>query len=226
MPQRLGILGGTFDPVHMGHLRSAEEAAEVLNLDQVLFVPGAAPPHKPGCEVLAFEHRWAMLQLAIAENPRFGLSDIEHKLLPGRSYTVNTMRRLKEELPGAELFFLVGLDAFFEIDSWFLFTELFRLAEIVVLGRPGFNTGYIEDFLSGKVSSGYVRDPGDWTFRHPEMCSVYCLRNTRLDISSTRIRGLVAEGGSIRYLVPREVVGYIYERRLYRDIRRDCQKKE
>ncbi|MFZ2447102.1 MAG: nicotinate-nucleotide adenylyltransferase [Syntrophobacteraceae bacterium] len=220
MPKRLGIFGGTFDPVHLGHLRTAEEALESLDLDRVLFIPSADPPHKPGCEVLAFEHRWRMLELSIAQNPRFGLSDLERRL-PGKSYTVNSLRKLGEEFPGAELFFLIGLDAFLEIDTWYKFTELFRLAEIVVLRRPGFDEGHIEDFLSRRVSGGYRRESGSGAFTHPEMRPVHYLRNTRLDISSTRVRELAARGRSVRYLVPREVAGYIYEQKFYEPGGRD-----
>ncbi|MEN6441289.1 MAG: nicotinate-nucleotide adenylyltransferase [Syntrophobacter sp.] len=210
MLRRIGIIGGTFDPVHLGHLRTAQEALEELGLDRVLFVPAAAPPHKPGREVLAFQHRWRMLELSIAENPHFGLSDLERRL-PGKSYTVNSLRKLNEEFPGAKLFFLVGMDAFLEINTWFLFSELFRLAEIVVLRRPGHGEGDVEDFLARKVSGDYIRDPSSGVFTHPEMCPVHYLRNTLLDISSTRIRKLVAQGRSIRYLVPREVLSYICE---------------
>jgi len=208
MLRRIGIIGGTFDPVHLGHLRTAEEALEELGLDRVIFIPAADPPHKPGCTVLAFEHRWKMLELSIAGNPHFGLSDLERRL-PGKSYTVNSLRKLNEEFPGAKLFFLVGMDAFLEINTWFLFSELFRLAEIVVLRRPGHGEGDVEDFLARKVSGDYVRDPSSGVFTHPEMCPVHYLRNTLLDISSTGIRKLVALGRSIRYLVPREVMNYI-----------------
>lgn len=215
-------MGGTFDPVHLGHLRTAEEAAESLVLDKVLFIPAADPPHKPGCGVLDFEHRWRMLELAIAGNPRFGISDLELRI-PGKSYTVNSLRRLQEENPGARLFFLVGLDAFLEIHTWFMFTELFRLAEIVVLRRPGFVEKDLADFLHRHISGGYVRDSGSGAFTHPELYPVHFLRNTRLDISSTRVRKLAAEGKSIRYLVASEVMGYIYCRQFYTTI---AKKKE
>lgn len=214
MLRRIGIIGGTFDPVHFGHLRTAEEALEELRLDRVLFVPAADPPHKPGRQVLAFEHRWRMLELSIAGNPHFGLSDLERRL-PGKSYTVNSLRKLNDEFPGAKLFFLVGLDAFLEINTWFLFTELFRLAEIVILRRPGFREADVEDFLAREISGDYVRDPAGGVFRHPEMCPVHYLRNTQLDISSTKIRQIAAQRQSIRYLVPSEVLNYIYESDFY-----------
>ncbi len=215
MQRRFGIMGGTFDPVHLGHLRAAEEASYLLDLDRVLFVPSADPPHKPGCELLAYEHRLSILQLSISKNPRFGISEIERRFA-GKSYTVNSLRGLHEEFPGSELYFLMGLDAFLEIDTWYKFTELFHLARIVILRRPGFGEADVEDFLTRRISADFKRDPENGSFIHPVMYTVYYLRNTRLDISSTRIRKLAAQGRSIRYLVPPEAEGYINGRELYR----------
>ena len=113
MPQRVGILGGTFDPVHYGHLRAAEEALEALELDRVLFIPAASPPHKSPSAVREFEHRMEMLRLAIGDHPRFELSDLEGRM-PGKSYTVMTLRALHRLMEGdsnRRLFFLVGMDA-------------------------------------------------------------------------------------------------------------------
>ena len=214
MPQRLGVLGGTFDPVHLGHLRAAEEALDMLGLDEMLFVPVAVPPHKPDRKILSFESRWHMLQLAVAGNKRFRLSDLERRM-PGKSYTVHSLKRLHEENPGAEIFFLVGCDAFFEMDTWYDFKEIFRLADIVVLCRPGCSEDEILEFVTKKVSELYTIVPGSRRIRHPELCSVYSLPNTRMDISSTRIRELAAQGLSARYLVPDDVWSYIGENELY-----------
>jgi nicotinate-nucleotide adenylyltransferase len=217
MPLRLGILGGTFDPVHLGHLRAAQETLDLLGLDEMLFVPVAVPPHKPGNTIASFQARRQMLQLAVGGNPRFRVSDIERRM-PGKSYTVNTLEQLHRENPGAELFFLVGGDAFFEIDTWYRFMEIFRLAAIVVLRRPdcGENEKEIFDFVTRKVSDLYSIDPESREIRHPALLSVYNLRNTRMDISSTRIRELAARGRSVRYLVPDGVLGYIDGNELYR----------
>jgi nicotinate-nucleotide adenylyltransferase len=212
---RLGILGGTFDPVHLGHLRAAEEAMEFLGLDEICFVPVAVPPHKSEKNILSFESRWRMLQLATAGNPRFRLSDLELRL-PGKSYTVNSLKRFHKENPGAELFFLVGCDAFFEMDTWHDYREIFGLAHIVVLCRPECSQEEILEFAAGKVSGLYEAVPGTGRIAHPELCSIYNLLNTRMDISSTRIRELVAEGRSVRYLVPDNVWSYIAENALYR----------
>ena len=214
MPERFGIMGGTFDPVHLGHLRTAEEAIDIIGLDQMIFVPAGSPPHKPGGCVLSFKHRRRMLELAISGNPHFRLSDIELRI-QGKSYTVHSLSRLREEYPGVELFFLVGLDAFLEMDTWFEYRESFRLANIVVLRRPGYREEALGGFLRGKVSDLYDNVSGSGVYLHPELCSVYYLRNTLLDISSTGIRELAARGGSIRYLVPEDVSSYIAEKCLY-----------
>ncbi|MGC9196467.1 MAG: nicotinate-nucleotide adenylyltransferase [Syntrophobacteraceae bacterium] len=215
MPLRLGILGGTFDPVHLGHLRAAEEAMEILGLDAVDFVPAALPPHKTEKNILPFENRRHMLQLAILANPRFRLSDMELRI-PGKSYTVNTLRRFRKSNPGAELFFLVGCDAFFEMNTWYDFSQIFSLASIVVLCRAECSLDQILSFAAANVSGLYEADYEKGQIRHPELCTIYKLLNTRLDISSTRIRELAAQGRSLRYLVPDKVWGYIEENGLYR----------
>ncbi len=214
MPLRLGILGGTFDPIHLGHLRAAEEAMDILGLDGVKFVPAAVPPHKQTSNIVSFENRWRMLELAVAGNPRLSLSDIELRM-PGKSYTVHSLRRTGEENPGAELFFLVGCDAFFDMNSWYDFREIFKLARIVVMCRPECGLEEILGFAVANVSGLYKTASETGQIRHPELHSIYKLLNTRLDISSTRVRELVAEGRSIRYLVPDSVWSYIGERGLY-----------
>ena len=215
MPLRLGIFGGTFDPVHLGHLRAAEEALDILGLDEMLFVPVAVPPHKPNRKILSFQSRWRMLQLALAGNSRFGLSDLEQRM-PGKSYTVHSLKHLSRENPGAELFFLVGCDAFFEMDTWYEFKEIFRLAGVVVLCRPECCENEILQFVSNRVSDLYRIVSENREIRHPVLRSVYSLRNTRMDISSTRVRELAAEGLSVRYLVPDNVWSYIAQNGLYR----------
>lgn len=216
MPQRMGIMGGTFNPVHIAHLRAAEEAMEMLDLDTFVFLPAAIPPHKSDAMILPFEHRWKMLRLATQENPRFHLSDLE-QTLSGKSYTVKTLTRLREVLSDkTDLYFLVGLDAFLEIDTWWRYRELFRLARIVIARRPGYREEELSVFLKQKVSPRYSPDEADHCFRHPDLHPIYYLRTTRLDISSSLIRRLLTEKRSIRYLVPHEVMSYIKKLGLYR----------
>ncbi|MHC1745374.1 MAG: nicotinate-nucleotide adenylyltransferase [Syntrophobacteraceae bacterium] len=216
MPERLGILGGTFDPVHMGHLRIAEEAVDQLRLDGLLFIPAASPPHKVDRVFQSFEHRCAMLEAAIADNPRFSLSTIEREL-PGRSYTVATLRKLHSVTPRCvEYYFLVGMDGFLELDTWWKYRELFQLARIVVLERPGYSVADILMTLKRTVSPLYEVGADRSTFVHPHLLPVHALKSTLLDISSTEIRQLLAAGRSIRYLVTPGVLGYIGAHALYR----------
>jgi nicotinate-nucleotide adenylyltransferase len=217
MPEKLGVFGGTFDPVHLGHLRVAEEALETLDLARVLFVPAADPPHKPGARVCAYDHRWRMIEAATLDHPRFEMCDVEHRLA-GKSYTVITLRTLIEEAVGSvDLFFLLGLDSFFEVDSWWHYRDIFRLARLVILLRPGFDPEAVAGFLDRKVSPGYRWDSGSRSYRHRALLPVHLLSNTLLGISSTEIRRLVRCGKSIRYLVPESVKRYILENGLYAD---------
>ncbi len=155
MPQRIGVMGGTFDPIHLGHLRTAEEAVEFLDLEALYFIPSASPPHKPGRKILPFEHRWRMLELAVKDHPKFRYSGIEHDL-PGKSYTVVTLQKLHEMWRNSRwsFYFLVGLDAFLELNTWWHYHELFELAHMCVLRRPGVQAGRTwMSFLKTKVSS-------------------------------------------------------------------------
>lgn len=215
MPQRLGILGGTFDPVHIGHLRIAEEAVEKLALEKLLFIPSADPPHKTRKDIVRFQDRWEMLKLAVESNPRFDVSDVERRM-PGKSYSVQTLRRLREEaLAETDFFFLLGLDAFLELHSWWHFRELFSLACLVVLPRSEYDPGLIEHFLRREISSSYSWEREGSSFLHPSLFPVYCLKGTVIGVSSTQIRRLVGEGRSIRYLVLPEVMRYIEKNGLY-----------
>jgi nicotinate-nucleotide adenylyltransferase len=221
MPERLGILGGTFDPVHLGHLRIAEEAVDQLRLDGLLFVPAATPPHKVERAFQPYHHRYRMLELAVADNPRFSVSRIEQEL-PGRSYTVATLYKMHQEATRfMEYYFLVGMDGFLELETWWHYRELFRLARMVILRRPGHGDGDILPVLRQIVSPLYEVGADRASYVHPHLNPVHALDNTRLDISSTTIRRLCSEGRSIRYLVPPDVQHYIFAHALYRS--HECQ---
>jgi len=223
MLKRIGVMGGTFDPVHIGHLRMAEEALEAFGFDELLFIPAVDPPHKTEKSLRAFEHRLRMLELAVDAHPKFRVSDIEGRL-PGKSYTVITLGRLQEEYgPEAELYFLVGLDAFVELDTWWNYRELFERARMVVLSRPGYEEEDVGLFLARKVSPFYEMDRNCTSFTHPTLLPVYCMKNTHLEISSTLIRRLSSRGRSIRYLVLPEVLRYIEKNKLYRGLSNPVQ---
>jgi len=216
---RIGILGGTFNPIHLAHLRIAEEVREACSLDQVLFIPAALPPHKSVAEDVPFTHRLAMTELAVAGNSRFRVSDLEmHR--SGKSYSVHTLEILRRENPANDYFFIVGMDSFRDIASWKEYRRLFELAHIVVAARPGSPGGNPRDLLPVAIRDDFCYDDAALTLQHRGGTSVIFLEETRLDISSTRIRRLVAEGRSIRYLVPDAVEDYIIRHGLYR-----CQER-
>ena len=187
---KLGVLGGTFDPIHIGHLILAQEAYIELGLERVIFVPAANPPHKDPRTVSPAHHRFRMVELAVEGDPRFYVSDLELKR-PGKSYTVDTLRYLKELWPGSELFLLIGADNLRELPTWKDYEELFLLSEVVVAHRPG------------------AEPEGELADR------VRFLPIPMVSISASWIRERVAEGKPIRYLVPQEVERYIREHGLY-----------
>lgn len=188
---RIGVLGGTFDPPHIGHLIVAQDAWSALGLDRVLFMPAAVPPHKRGRVSTPPEVRLAMVEAACADDPRFEASDLEIRR-GGTSYTVDTLRALKERDPQGALFFLVGADQFRELHTWRSPLEIARLAELVALSRPGFP---IEE---PRLELPYRR-----------------LDVTCVSVSATEIRRRVAAGEPIRYLVPPAVEAIIRARGLY-----------
>ena len=186
----VGIFGGSFDPVHLGHLVAAERAAERLGLDQVRFVPAGQHPFKSGHHA-APEHRLAMVELAIRDNPRF-LLDPREARRAGPSYTADTLRQLRAESPGDALFLVIGADAARELPAWHDAEGIAAVAAVVVLTRPG--AAAPAHPLIGRI----VEVPG-------------------IDVSATAIREAVRCGTSIRYLVPRAVEDYIRTHGLYRD---------
>jgi nicotinate-nucleotide adenylyltransferase len=212
---RAGILGGTFDPVHFGHLRAAEEVAEGFDLSTVMFIPAAKPPHKQEGELTSFTHRWRMLELALAGNPRFSLSDLENRR-PGKSYSVETLTQLLPQLGrDALVYFIVGLDAFLALPTWHRYRDLFSLCHFVVVARPGYSLAELDDMLHTAVSVYYRFNDHVSGFVHPEHRTVYIRQVTLMDISSSKIREHISRGRSVRYLLPVEVEAYIQTQRLY-----------
>jgi len=211
---RLGVFGGTFDPIHLAHLRCAEEAREALGLDRVLFVPSASPPHKGGRAVAPARDRLEMVRRAVAGNPGFAVSTMELDR-PGRSYTIDTLRELRGRLPATRLVLLVGLDAFREIGTWKEYESLFALADVAVLARPPRRPSNLRALLPFAARSRFCYCADRSRLEHCSGNQVIFLDVTALDISATAIRRQAAKGGSIRYLVPPRVERYLSERRLY-----------
>jgi nicotinate-nucleotide adenylyltransferase len=212
---RLGLFGGTFNPIHLGHLRAGLEVQDRFSLDQVLYLPAAIPPHKATREILSFAHRLKMVRLAVEGQSRLKASDAEIKR-PGKSYSIQTVRYFHRTIPqGMDLFFILGLDAFLEISTWKDYRQLFGLCHFIVLDRQGVSRRRLPEFLLREVSPDFVPYPREHRFLHPAGTSVHWAPITRMDISSTFIRGLRRQAKSVAYLVPEAVEGYILNQRLY-----------
>lgn len=200
---RIGIMGGTFDPVHYGHLVTAEGARCQFALDHVLFLPSGKPPHKSLKKVSSPEHRYMMTVLATLTNPHFEVSriDIDRE---GMSYTIDTLMIMREQYgPRAELFFITGADAVFEIMNWKDADKLLKISHFIGATRPGFS---LEEL---PVETQL------WVDKHEDRFHV--LKVPAMAISSTNIRERVKNGHSIRYLVPEPVEHYILRNRLYQE---------
>jgi nicotinate-nucleotide adenylyltransferase len=215
---KIGILGGTFNPIHNAHLRIAEEARDAFGLDRVIFIPAATPPHKPQVGELSFGSRFEMVSLAVADNPCFSVSDME-ALRGGRSYSIDTLRALKAEYPDDQLYFIIGADSFHDISSWREYAEIFALCNIVCLQRPGSTINSLAKALPVAMAPEFCYDAASKRLNHSSGHCVYALDGVLLDISSSHIRQLVRGRRSIRYLVPDAVDQYIKEQRLYIDAR-------
>ncbi len=210
-----GLFGGTFDPIHFGHLRAAQELAGLLNLERVIFIPAAAPPHKTDRVVTPFAHRAEMVRLAIEGNPLFSFSDIESRRA-GKSYSIETVRHfLDQPLAGPELYFITGQDAFDLITTWYDWETLLTLCHFVVMTRPGYDNRGLRRVLPDAVAVAYrYEEPGD-RFVHPGGTAVYFRRTTFLDISASAIRAGIQSGVSVQYLTPDAVIRYLQIHGLY-----------
>jgi len=211
----LGLFGGTFNPIHYGHLRTAEEVVEALSLTRLWFIPASLPPHKMGGLIPPFETRLEMTRLAVGKHPRITVSDIEGRR-PGKSYSIETLRQVREEYGRDwELYFILGLDAILEITTWKDYRELFTLCHFVVLDRPGYDRGQLEAVLRREVHPQFQPLPDAGVYQHPGGARVHFLATTLMDISATRIRALAGQRRSIRYLLPEKVRRYIIKNKLY-----------
>lgn len=211
---KIGIFGGTFNPIHFGHLRSAEEVREAFALDRIYFVPAAQPPHKKANALADATHRLKMVELAVARNPFFLPSAIELER-PGPSYSINTIHYFRANLPSASLFFILGLDAFREIHTWKDYLFIPSLCNLIVTSRPGVPAPTTDQFLPVALHSTLWYDPAIKMYRHP---SGYCLMFHEiqgLNISASQIRQIARQGKSLRYLVAPAVEEYVAEHTLY-----------
>lgn len=198
----IGVFGGSFDPVHLGHLVIAQDAAERLELSEVVFIPAAIPPHKQHLQQVDAEHRLNMLNLAVESDVRFSVSDLELQR-GGVSYTIDTVRELNSIYPDARIVLIVGSDTLVDLHNWYKVDELLGLCEVATFLRPGES-----DLrqIAKKVALGEL---------HKQRLLENLIDTHLIEISSSEIRMRIAEGLGIRYLVPPEVEMYIYEHGLY-----------
>ena len=211
---RVGVLGGTFDPVHLAHLVVAEQCREQARLDQVWFIPAARPPHKLDRSVTSFSQRVEMLQLAIAGHPAFRVDELE-KERPGVSYTADTLAQLRQVHPDAEFFFILGSDCLPDLVHWHEPRRVIALAGLLIVNRPGWPV-WAEEKLRSELGL-----PPEMPLRQQ------VVEVPTIDFSSSDLRRRAGEGRSLRYLVPRAVECYIETHRLYRDkiVVEDCRLK-
>ena len=213
---KIGLFGGTFDPIHWGHLRSAEEVRETFSLDRVYFIPASNPPHKRRKPTTSARDRFEMVRLAIARNSGFGVSDVE-LLRRGKSYSIDTIRYFAQRnSPGHSFYFILGLDAFSEIDSWKDVQDIFPLCHFMVTSRPGSGDGMFYRTIPVAVRRGFCYDPREKAYRHKGGKYLFFTRLTDIAISASEIRNRLKGGKSIRYLVPLNIETYIKKKGLYR----------
>ncbi len=217
----VGLFGGTFNPIHIGHLRVASEVAEEFNLEKVFLIPTSFPPHKEIHGIAPPENRLEMTRLAAEGNPAFSVSDVELKR-SGISYTIDTVTYFKRVFTKPEaLFLIMGMDAFMEVDTWKSFKELFQLIPVIIMERPSMNyRGHslkndLLEFIRDKISDAYQYNVNKACYCHHSLHAIYHFNVSLLDISGTKIRDLIRKGRSIRFLVPESVENYIYEQGLY-----------
>jgi len=211
---KIGMLGGTFDPIHLGHLRCAEEICQELELENVYLIPSASPPHKVKEPVTPFRHRLAMTRLAADISPYLEAVDLEGRRA-GHSYSIETLREFYRIFgPEVDIFFILGMDAFLEIRTWKECENLFNYAHFVIISRPGFQTEGLREVLPDlRVERETAGRPD--LFVAPSGKTVMRIQTTLMDVSSTRIREMVRKNRSIRFLVPERVGIYIAKKGLY-----------
>lgn len=205
---RIGLFGGTFNPIHYGHLRGAEEVRESFSLDKVIFIPAGIPPLK-GLDVVNGLHRLNMVKLAVRDNPYFEVSDYEiSKKSP--SYTLNTVEHFKKLYSKHTLFFIIGIDSFLELHLWHKPEELVKMIDFIVMSRPGFGDIKLSQFIECEQENYFKLKNSDK--------KVYYISISPYWISSSCLRQMIRNGKSIRYLVPDQVKDYIERKKLYREI--------
>jgi nicotinate-nucleotide adenylyltransferase len=211
----IGILGGTFNPIHLGHLRAAEEVREEQGLDEMWFVPAALPPHKQPAVLVSAAHRLRMVELAVRGVPGFRVSSIELER-SGPSYTIDTLTAIRAQVGvGTRLVFVLGSDAFAELHTWKRYAEIFGACDLVVVARPPAPARLAIGQIPLAARGAFWYDSASGSFRHESGHVLRLQQITGLDISAESIRTRLAARRSIRFLVPSDVESYIAEYGLY-----------
>ena len=215
--ETIGLFGGTFDPIHLGHLRAAAEVRRRTRLDRILFIPSYRPPHKATGGTAPAADRLRMVEIACRRRAGVEASPIEVEVR-GKSYSIRTLRRVRRLRPKARLFFIVGIDAFLDIGTWHEYEKVLAECFFLVTGRPGFDLERARDVLGGRLRSsiGTLEEAGDLAGAAPPRSRVILTGIRPLDVSSTAVRDRVRRGRSLEGLVPRGVAAYIREHQLYR----------
>jgi nicotinate-nucleotide adenylyltransferase len=212
--RKVGLFGGTFNPIHVGHLRGAEEVRQLCGLGEVIFIPAATPPHKSTRHILEGRHRLEMVRLATQGNPYFSSSAVELER-PGKSFSIDTVRYFRERYEDS-IFFILGRDAFLEIETWKEYQELFSLCHFIVMIEAGMEGRLMSDQLPETLAPSFHDAPGMGCWIHRSGHTLRFQEIHFLDISSTRIRDLLGKGLSAKYLLEAGVESYIERNGLYR----------
>ena len=217
MKERVGLFGGTFDPAHCGHIRAAGEVLERFSLDKVLFIPSFIPPHKERAGIAPASDRLRMVDLACREEPRFAASSIEVDA-GEKSYSIITLEKVKRIYPGAWIFFILGVDAFLEIETWRDHERVLEECLFIVMTRPGYRLNQADRVLGGflREKVHHVSETEKIGEDHFQARRIFFLPILALDISSTEVRRRIGTGENIKGLVPDAVGDYIRSRHLYR----------
>jgi nicotinate-nucleotide adenylyltransferase len=212
--KKIGLFGGTFNPIHLGHLRGAEEVRERCELHEVIFIPAAFPPHKNTKPILEGRHRLEMVRLATQGNPRFSASAVELER-PGKSFSIDTLRYFRERYEDS-FYFILGRDAFLEIETWKDYQDLFSLCHFIVMTGDGVGGASPEDPLPKALARSFRYDSEARCWVHRSGQTLLFQKIHFLDISSSRIRQLLEKGQSAKYLMEAGVEDYIARNGLYR----------
>jgi nicotinate-nucleotide adenylyltransferase len=217
MKRRIGLFGGTFNPIHLGHLRAAEEVCAVFTLERILFIPSYSPPHKETVDVASAEDRYRMVELACRDRKEFEASRLEVEARQ-KSYSILTLARIRRLYPAAWVFFILGVDAFLDIGTWRAYERVLEECLFIVMARPGFDLETTRHVLGGRLADRMVQVEDGGPVRDSQFAryGIFLLPIRALDISSTAVRDRARRGERLDGLVPDSVAAFISARQLYR----------